>query len=123
MKTYQILGREIQVDPNLQYIKPSGVTATDLMKGSARFEPIDVEGFLNAVKGLPSSQHRDLYEGLELHLMECRSVLGFIEATQGDYNAELIVENGLVEGPKPQRTEELRDGLRNTIRLFEQLRG
>ncbi len=121
MKTYQVLGRDIQVDPNVQYLKPSGVTSRELMRGLARFDPIDVESFLDVVRGLPPEHHRDLYDGLELHLMECRSVLGFIEATEEPYNAELMVEDGLMEGPKPQRTQELKDGLRNTIRLFEEL--
>jgi len=121
IKSYQVLGRGIQLDPNAQYLKPSGVTTMDLVRGTARFEELDAEGFLNGVIGIPPSRHSDLYDSLELHLMECKSVLGFIEATQGDYDARLIVEDGLVEGPKPQRTEELKDGLRNTIRLFEQL--
>ena len=123
LQTYTVLGRAIQVDPNAKYLKPSNMTTTQLMQGSAIFEEINVESFLAAVNGLPAQHHRDLYSGLELHLMECKSVLGFIEATQGDYNGELIVENSLVEGPKPQRTEELKDGLQNSIRLFEQLRG
>lgn len=51
MKTYQVLGRDIHVDPTAKYIKPSGVTTNALINGSARFEPIDVESFLAAVRG------------------------------------------------------------------------
>ncbi len=121
LKTYVVLGRNIQANPDIEYLKPSNMTARKLMEGSAMFYQINVESFLASVRDLPKEFYDDFYEGIGLHLMECKSILGFIKATEGDYNATKVVMDGPVESPNPTRTEELKLGLENTISLFKQL--
>lgn len=122
MLTYNVFGKQVQINPDAKYVTPSDVTIEKLIGGHARFEPFDPKKFLEGIEKLPQEQYGDFFSGLELHLMQYRSLLGFIEATEGDWNAEMIAMDGPVEGPNPLRTEELKDGLRNTIKLFMQLR-
>lgn len=121
LKTYEVLGREVQADPDARYIKPSNVTDKKLIMGHAEFSQFNVESFLASIRDMPKELHEDFYTGIELQLMECKAVLGFIGATQGDYEAEIVVMDGPVEFPNPKRTQELKTGLKNTIGLFEQL--
>jgi|GEM_PF-4722601 len=127
---YDVHGRRVTADPDLEHLIPEtlyefrihqGRPYTGADAGLMNFAPLPIAALLQSLGNGSVVNAFEVGSYVGKYLRHCRVALELVESTQSFSCTQSVVEEGPVTPPSASRNRIIIDGLQRTIQVLEQL--